>query len=251
MKIEKKALSQLKVNEQNPRSITKRKLELLVERLLVFPKMIRMRPIVIDKKNVVLGGNMRLRAFQQISGMSIEHIREIVEGTKNWAQWTEAEREQVLQDWQEWLKNPAVDIISADNLSAAEKKEFIIADNASFGDWDYDALANEWDSDDLNSWGIDVWSPEPTTPLRNEGHTAVETEQPEIPSFDCSNLPSELQGQDITPDTLPKIEGTDEVAMERIIIVYPKDKETALAKILGLSHFDKVIYNFDEIMPEE
>lgn len=82
MKIEKKALSQLKVNEQNPRSITKRKLELLVERLLVFPKMIRMRPIVIDKKNVVLGGNMRLRAFQQISGMSIEHIREIVKAQR-------------------------------------------------------------------------------------------------------------------------------------------------------------------------
>ena len=168
MKIEKMELSQLKVNEANPRTITKRKLDLLVERLLVFPKMINIRPIVIDNKCGALGGNMRLRAFYEISGMSIEHIREIVESTKNWAQWTEAEREQVLQAWKEWLQNPTVEVISADNLSAAEKKEFIIADNASFGEWDYDKLANEWDSDDLISWGVDVWNEEPVAESESE-----------------------------------------------------------------------------------
>ena len=70
---------------------------------------------------------------------------------------TDAERGLLIAWWREWLKAPFVEIIRATNLSAEEQREFIIKDNASFGSWDMDALANEWDSQDLDDWGVDVW----------------------------------------------------------------------------------------------
>ena len=158
MKTEKVKLSQVKVNSNNPRTIREQKLNLLVERLLVFPKMIAIRPVVVDDKMIVLGGNMRVNALNRIAKMSFEQIAQIIGKTKNYQRLTQGEKEQLLQSWQEWLGKPTVEIVRASDLSEAEKKEFIIADNASFGEWDFDKLANEWDASDLNSWGVDVWS---------------------------------------------------------------------------------------------
>lgn len=254
MKTEKVRLSQVKVNQDNPRSITERKLNLLVERLLVFPKMISIRPVVVDDKMVVLGGNMRVHALEQIAKMSYTQIAEIIGRTKNYQRLTQPEKEQLLESWKKWLEKPTVEIVKASELSEAEKKEFIIADNASFGEWDYDKLANEWEAEDLNSWGVDVWQPDP--PMKSGGSgtgNASELEKHESdepqPQFDPTNLPPELQGQDLDPNNLPKIEGNNEVAMERIIIVYPKDRAAEIAQLVGLEAIDKVVYNIDELIP--
>lgn len=254
MKTEIVKLSQVKVNAANPRTITERKLNLLVERLLAFPKMIGIRPVVVDEKMAALGGNMRLRAFQRISGLTLDNVAEILAKTKNFQALTKAEQENLLKQWQDWLANPTVEIVKANSLSEAEKKEFIIADNASFGEWDYDKLANEWDNEDLNSWGVDVWQPEkswnteagaqPTPPV------GTGTSQAEPLPFDGSGLPDELQGVDINADDLPKIEGNNETAMERIIIVYPKEREPEILALTGLNSIDKVIYHIDELHHE-
>lgn len=252
MQTKKVLLSQLKVNAANPRTITERKLRLLVERLLAFPKMISLRPVVVDERLTALGGNMRLRAFTQISHMTLEDIAQTLAGTKNFQRLTKGEQEQLLAAWQEWLEKPTVEIAKASDLTEAEKKEFIIADNASFGEWDYDKLANEWDNQDLASWGVDVWQPEPPMSSGNNAGALAQAEAAggETP-FDGTNLPPELQGQDINPDDLPKIQGSDEVAMERIIIVYPKERAEEVAQLLGLEKIDKVVYNLKEIVPEE
>ena len=252
MKTETVKLSQVKVNAANPRTIREQKLNLLCERLLVFPKMIKLRPVVVDDKMVALGGNMRVTAFNRIAKMSFDQVAAIIGKTKNYQRLTQGEREQLLAQWQEWLENPTVEIVKASELTAAEKQEFIIADNASFGEWDYDKLANEWDSADLCSWGVDVWNPEPPMAATHgdtstlAGYENGDNGQP----FDGSNLPPELQGQDITPDMLPKIEGNDQTAMERIIIVYPKDREQEMANLVGLPTIDKVVYNINELIPE-
>ena len=249
MKTEKVKLTQVKVNENNPRTITERKLNLLCERLLVFPKMITLRPVVVDDKMVILGGNMRVNALNRIKSMTFEQVAEIIGKTKNYQRMTAAEKEQLLASWQNWLEKPTVEIVKASELSAAEKQEFIIADNASFGEWDYDRLANEWDAEELNTWGVDVWRPEP--PMSNGGGNESELqriENNEPVAFDGTNLPPELQGQDISPDDLPKIEGDNEVAMERIIIVYPKDRAQEMAERVGLPSIDKVVYSIDELI---
>lgn len=256
MKTQKVLLSQVKVNTANPRTITERKLRLLVERLLAFPKMITLRPVVVDEKMTALGGNMRLRAFTQISHMTLDAIAETLAKTKNFQRLTKGEQEELLRQWQEWLEKPTVEIAKASDLTEAEKREFIIADNASFGEWDYDKLANEWDNDDLATWGVDVWQPEPPMSTGNKagGNNAGDLAQAEAAGgdvpFDGTNLPQELQGVDIDPDNLPKIEGSDETLMERVIIVYPKERAEEVSRLLGLPKIDKVIYSVKELLPD-
>lgn len=254
MKTENVLLSQVKVNEANPRTIKEHKLRLLMERMIVFPKMLNLRPVVVDNAMVALGGNMRIKALTAISELSINEIGAIAAKTKNFQRLTKAEQENLLKHWQVWLDKPTVEIARASELTDAEKQEFIIADNASFGEWDYDALANEWDAGDLNSWGVDVWNPEKNSggyagfTGESAGGAAAPAPTPAAEQpFDTSALPPELQGQDIVPDDLPKIEGSDETAMERVIIVYPKERSEELAALLGLDEIGKVVYNLDEL----
>lgn len=251
MKTEKVLLSQVKVNSANPRTITERKLALLVERLLSFPKMIEIRPVVVDEKMIALGGNMRLRAFSRIAQMPLDDIAKTLAGTKNFQRLSKAEQEALLAAWQSWLEKPTLQIVKASSLSEAEKKEFIIADNASFGEWDFDKLANEWNAEDLCSWGVDVWQPEKTA-FAGSGTAAPigdsKSEDEDEDKFDPSGLPAELQNTDIDPADLPKIEGSNETAMERIIIVYPKERTDEIAQLVGLAHIDKVVYNIDELI---
>ena len=115
-------LADIKPNPDNPRVIRDEKFKRLCKSIQDFPKMMELRPIVIDSNNMVLGGNMRLKALQSL-------------GFKN------------VPD--SWVKR-------ADDLTEEEKKRFIITDNAGFGEWDWDMLANEWNADDLVQWGLDV-----------------------------------------------------------------------------------------------
>lgn len=110
-------ISDVKTNLNNPRVIKDDKFKKLVKSIEEFPQMLQIRPIVIDKDNFVLGGNMRLKACMSAG------LKEIP-------------------------------ILRADNLTTEQQSEFIIKDNASFGEWDWDVLANEWDVDDLGEWGV-------------------------------------------------------------------------------------------------
>lgn len=157
MKTEIVKLSQIQVNGANPRTISNEKFEKLINSVLVLPKMLDIRHIVVDDTMTVLGGNMRYRALVAISEMPEEDIIARLDATRDYKKKTDAERGLLIAWWREWLKAPFVEIIRATNLSAEEQREFIIKDNASFGSWDMDALANEWDSQDLDDWGVDVW----------------------------------------------------------------------------------------------
>jgi hypothetical protein len=117
-KIEIVKVSSLKPNPGNPRTISKEKMDKLEKSIQDFPEMLRLRPIIVTDKGITLGGNMRLQALKN-------------------------------------LKIVNVPIIRASNLTKAQQKEFIIKDNVSFGEWDWDALG-EWDMKELTKWGIDI-----------------------------------------------------------------------------------------------
>ena len=119
MKTEKVSISQVKTNPNNPRLIKDDKFKKLVSSIKEFPEMLEIRPIVVDNDNIVLGGNMRLRACKE-AGLKEVHI------------------------------------IKADQLTEKQQREFIIKDNVGFGEWDWDDLANEWDVDELEDWGLDL-----------------------------------------------------------------------------------------------
>jgi hypothetical protein len=119
MKVDKVKISEVKTNPKNPRLIKDDKFKKLVKSIQEFPQMLELRPIVVDENNIVLGGNMRLKACKE-AGMK------------------------------------EVFIVKAENLTELQKDEFIVQDNVGFGEWDWDMLANEWDTELLNDWGLFV-----------------------------------------------------------------------------------------------
>ena len=258
MKVEQVKLSQVKINGDNPRTITKEKFNKLINSILVFPKMLELRAIVVDNKMSALGGNMRTEALRAISKMSVEEIAQRLHGIADFVEKSDGERKVLVDYWEKWLDNPIAFIIKASELSASERRQFMIKDNASFGQWDFDALANKWDNKKLDDWGVDVWNANPTafTPMGATPSPAQPT--PAMPDASEEDnpadafqdaLPPELQGVDISPDVLPKIEGSDETAMERVIIVCPKERLQELAQLLGMPSIDKVVYRLEEIIP--
>lgn len=118
-KIQKVSISSIKENDANPRFINKHKFQKLVNSVKEFPEMLSLRPIVVDKDNIILGGNMRYKACKEIG------LKEVY-------------------------------IIQADDLDEKKAQEFIIKDNVGFGEWDWDILANDWDIDLLEDWGLEL-----------------------------------------------------------------------------------------------
>ena len=160
-------LSKLKTNPKNPRTITDAQFERLKDSLLVFPKMLTLRPLATDGNGIVLGGNMRLRALKDIAKMTAEQIAERLQGMKTYNQKSEAEQTALVEYWRNWLTRKDVPTTHESTLTDAEKDEFVMTDNASFGSWDFDAIANEWDAELVEEWGVDVWSMPDNEELEN------------------------------------------------------------------------------------
>ena len=118
-KIEKVKISKVKNNPNNPRLIKDDKFKKLVNSIKEFPEMLKIRPIVVNEDMIVLGGNMRLKACKEAG------LKEVF-------------------------------IIKASELTEEQQREFIIKDNSGFGEWDWDMIANEWDTEQLEDWGIDI-----------------------------------------------------------------------------------------------
>lgn len=160
MKEEKLKITQVAINAANPRTITEDKFNKLISSILVLPKMLEVRPVVVDSKFVALGGNMRIKALQSIAEMSADDIASRLAADKTYSTKNKAEQDALLAYWAEWLAEPYINTVVVDNFSEAEQKEFIIKDNVSFGKWDWDMLANEWDTSELEDWGMEVWQNE-------------------------------------------------------------------------------------------
>lgn len=114
-------ITDLKVNPRNPRVIKDSKFKKLVKSLQDFPQMMELRPIIIDDGGVIQGGNMRFRALQEIG------YKEIPDN---------------------WVKQ-------GKDLTPKQWAEFVVKDNVSFGEWDYDILSADYDAPTLESWGFD------------------------------------------------------------------------------------------------
>jgi ParB-like chromosome segregation protein Spo0J len=119
MKTKTVKISDIKTNPNNPRLIKDDKFKKLVKSIQDFPQMLEIRPIVVNQDMIVLGGNMRLKACKEAG------LKEIP-------------------------------IIYADDLTEDQQRQFIIKDNVGFGEWDWEMIANEWNAEQLDEWGLDV-----------------------------------------------------------------------------------------------
>lgn len=143
-------LSTIKPNPKNPRFIRDDKFRKLKDSLQTFPKMMALRPIVVDQSNVIQGGNMRFRALKDLGYKDIPD------------QW----------------------VVKAEDLTPEEWRRFVVEDNASFGEWDFDALSAEYDAAELDAFGVDIPSfgeveedePKATDEAEQEGRYLVEVE---------------------------------------------------------------------------
>jgi ParB-like chromosome segregation protein Spo0J len=113
-------INKIKPNPKNPRTIKDERFEKLKKSIQDFPDMLNKRPLVCftdtDGKFVVLGGNMRLKAAKDLG------LKELP-------------------------------IILADEWTEEQKAEFLIKDNVGFGEWDWNELNTDWDTEQLNEWG--------------------------------------------------------------------------------------------------
>jgi len=109
-------VDQVKPNPDNPRIIKDKAFKKLVQSLKDFPEMAEVREVVLNKDHIILGGNMRFRAMKE-------------------AGWKDIPVK--IVDW-----------------SIEKQREFIVKDNVSGGEWDWDILMNEWDTDLLDDWGL-------------------------------------------------------------------------------------------------
>ena len=136
-------LSNIKPNPKNPRIIKDDKFKKLVQSIKSFPEMMDKRPLVcvtdVDKKIYPLGGNMRLKAIQEL-------------GYK-----------EIPDSW----------VVLADSWTQEQRNEFTIKDNVGFGEWDWETLSNEWDTEKLDEWGLDVPGFEPEVLEAEEDDFAV------------------------------------------------------------------------------
>lgn len=119
MKTQKIRISEIKLNPNNPRLIKDENFKKLVQSIKDFPEMLDIRPIVLNKDMIILGGNMRFKACKEAG------LKELP-------------------------------VIIADNLTEDQEREFLIKDNVSGGEWDWSVLANEWNTVELSEWGLDV-----------------------------------------------------------------------------------------------
>jgi len=112
-------IQEVRPNENNPRFIKDYKFKKLVKSIKEFPEMLKLRPIVVNTDMVVLGGNMRLKACKEAG------LKEV------------------------W-------VLKADDLTEQQQREFIVKDNVGFGEWDWNILGNEWNTQQLEDWGMEV-----------------------------------------------------------------------------------------------
>ena len=160
-------IDKIKMNNENPRVIKDNKFKKLVKSIKDFPEMLEKRPLIIDENNVVLGGNMRLKA--------LEH-----------------------------LKYKKVPVIQVTDWSEEKKKEFIIKDNVGFGEWDWDILANQWNINNLNDWGLEV----PMMLEENNNYTK-KIEAPKYEPSDKKPTLKELCDDKKSKELIKKIENSN------------------------------------------
>jgi hypothetical protein len=145
-------IRQLRLNDDNPREIDGDMFRKLRVSLLLFDKMLRLRPIV-RRDNKVVGGNMRLKSLQWIASATREDIAGLLKGFDGWEKKTEEERRFLLDKWAKWQKRPEVPTLSAYDFDADELEEFVAKDNISYGRWS-DSILDKWSEKQLAEWGV-------------------------------------------------------------------------------------------------
>lgn len=193
---------------KNPRFIKDDRFESLKKSIEDAPEMLELREVIAYDNNgeyVIIAGNMRFRALKELG-----------------------------------IKEVPCKILPTD--TPVEKlREYTIKDNIAYGSNDWDIIANDWNLEELNDWGMEV-----DFLMTDEPADKLNTDLEQNP-FNPDNLPEELRDMDLSREKIDNIKGDDETAMERVIIVFPKDEKDKMANLLGIEEVTKVVYHLKEL----
>jgi hypothetical protein len=173
--IKKVKVTEVISNPNNPRLIKDDKFKKLVKSIQDFPDMLNVRPIVVNKDMVVLGGNMRLKAIKEAG-----------------------------------IKEINVDIV---DWNEQQQKEFIVKDNVGYGEWDWNDLANNWDSEELTDWGLDI----PNFNTEGFGDKNKELSLNDVTDSMTISLKYTEEEYHIVKDALLKLAATPEQAIWKLL----------------------------------
>lgn len=163
-------IHEIKANPNNPRLIKDEKFAKLVKSIKEFPEMLELRPIVVNDDMVVLGGNMRLKACKEAGLIQIP-------------------------------------VIKASSLTEEQQKEFIIKDNVGFGEWDWELIANEWDAEKLQDWGLDIPGFDLDSNTLGEGFTLPDGDKAPFQQMTFTLADEQAT---VIKNAIDEIKGTDE-----------------------------------------
>jgi len=208
-------VTDLKINPKNPRIIKDDRFKKLVKSIEEFPKMMKLRPIIIDGSNMILGGNQRYKAILELKFKDIPD---------------------------EWVKR-------ADELTEDEKRRFIIADNVEVGEHDWGMLLEDWDKQELEDWGVELPDTETTDEVETENNYSKKIE---IPIYEAKNEKPEvnqLYNIERTNQLIQEIENSsvDKEIKQMLIIAAQRHIVFNYSKIADFyAHSDKEIQNLME-----
>lgn len=142
-------ITDIKINPKNPRLIRDEKFKQLCKSITNAPWMMELRPIIINENGVIQGGNMRYRALVELGYKEIPDT---------------------------WVKQ-------ADQISPEQWREFVVKDNLSYGEWELDLLAADYNINELIEWGFDFpefESPEEEAEAKDDNYEIPEEIETDI-----------------------------------------------------------------------
>lgn len=150
----KKDVRNLTINPINPRKINVGQKRRLQQSLMLLPKMLYYRDIIVNEDDVILAGNQRTAILKEIITSTPMDWMVVLQENEKWLEMTERQRDAVIDYWKAWVENPLIDVTVA-KLSEEEEKELIIKDNNEFGEFDYNKLQRIYDEINLVNFGFD------------------------------------------------------------------------------------------------
>lgn len=208
-------ITEIKTNPNNPRFIKDEKFNKLVKSIKDFPEMMELRPIIIDENNIIQGGNMRYKALRELGYKDIPD------------NWIKQRKDLTVEQW----------------------NEFIIKDNVGFGEWDLDALANEWDGEQLSKWGVDLsgWNESKILEAEEDNFEIPEEIQTDIVLGDLFEIGEHrlLCGDSTDSDSVAKLMNGEKADMVFTDPPYGISVKNTKGDILG----DNDLYVFENCLP--
>lgn len=149
----------LRQHPRNPREMSAFMEDKLVENILVFPKMLNARPMVVNKDNFLLRGNQRVQCLNRILELDEEEMRDLMVHQKSYREMSDDKKDALVSFWLDWQKKPMVKVRESIGLTPDEEVRFMLTDNLHFGEDDMDVLRHNYDRDTIRDIiGTEPWN---------------------------------------------------------------------------------------------